>query len=194
MNPITGLLAALAALTAVFVASWARAVKRSAATLSSRRIARDRDGRAHARAGRRRRRHQLLRHARHRIVRDDDGALPRAADGAGSRHPRHAQRGHTLPTVAQAFIYTSVIPGRRAHAVRDDRRGRARRVARRRRRREVAEVQGADRDGARAARGGAAHGRETVRLAFAAAGDRRRSACAASRCSSPSRAISCSAR
>ena len=84
--------------------------------------------------------------------------------------PGTLNAGHTLPTVVQAFIYTSIIPVDVLTLICDDRRRGARRMARRRRGREVAEVQSADRHGPRAARRGAAHGRETVRLAVAAAG------------------------
>ena len=64
--------------------------------------------------------------------------------------------GHTLPTIAQAFIYTQHRAGRVDDAGADDRGGGRRRVARRRRRRPLAAAQDSDRHGPRAAgRGGA---------------------------------------
>ena len=95
--------------------------------------------------------------------------------------------GHTLPTVAQAFIFTPIIPVDVADALLDDCRGGARRVARRRRRRGLAEAQGPDRDGRRAPRpprrscscaswslfpaGGEAIGVRGVKLVVAVAGN-----------------------
>ena len=58
-----------------------------------------------------RRHHQLLRYARDRIVRDH--APPSSASGRWCPDrliPGTLNVGHTLPTVAQAFIYTKLIP------------------------------------------------------------------------------------
>ena len=47
----------------------------------------------------------------HRLVRHDHGDLPRCARWCPDRLiPGTLNVGHTIPTVAQAFIYTSVIP------------------------------------------------------------------------------------
>ena len=46
--------------------------------------------------------------------------------------------GHTLPVIAQAFIYTQLVPVESTHAGADDCRGGDRLVARRRRRRPLA--------------------------------------------------------
>ena len=64
--------------------------------------------------------------------------------------------GHTLSTIAQAFIYTQARAGRVDDAGADDRGGRGRLVARRRRRRALAAAQDSDRHGHRAARRGGA--------------------------------------
>ena len=103
--------------------------------------------RVRARA-RHRLRHQLLRHARHRLVRADDGDRSSSSRWCPDRLiPGTLNVGHTLPTIAQAFIYTAVDRRRPDDADSDDRRGRRRRLARRRRRRELAEAQRADRHG-----------------------------------------------
>ena len=68
-------------------------------------------------ADRHRRRHELFRHARHRLVRDDDRAVPVPAALVPDRIiPGTLNVGHTLPTVVQAFIFTAVIPVDVAHA------------------------------------------------------------------------------
>jgi hypothetical protein len=54
-------------------------------------------------------RHELLRHARHRLVCDDDVAVPAVPHGGRPRDSGTLNVGHTLPTVAQAFIYTLII-------------------------------------------------------------------------------------
>ena len=110
MNPITGLLAALAALTAVFVAGWTRAV-----------LAARREPSAGPRAAT---------DARFPTpIQIGVGAVTNFFDtlGIGSFAtttaffralklvpdrviPGTLNAGHTLPTVVQAFIYTSIIP------------------------------------------------------------------------------------
>ena len=110
MNPITGLLAALAALTAVFVASWSRAVRalgreRSAAPSPATDV----------------RLPTPLQIAVGAVTNFFDTlgigsfatttALFRALKLVPDRViPGTLNAGHTLPTVAQAFIYTSIIP------------------------------------------------------------------------------------
>ena len=77
------------------------------------------------------RRHQLLRHARHRLVRDDDGDLPRAAHRSRSLHPRHAERRpHAADGRARRCIYTTIVQVDVADALRDDCGRGARRMAR----------------------------------------------------------------
>jgi uncharacterized membrane protein YfcA len=110
MNPITGLLAALGVLTAVFAGGWFKAIREAGGSSSS--------GDSHATDGRFPDAMQL-----------GTGALTNFFDtlGIGSFAtttaifrlrkmvpdriiPGTLNVGHTLPTVAQAFIYTSVIP------------------------------------------------------------------------------------
>ena len=78
------------------------------------RRARGRGDEPHRRHARHRLRRQLLRHARHRLLRDDDGHLPRTGRWSrDERMPGTLNVGHTLPTIAQAFIYIHDRAGRR---------------------------------------------------------------------------------
>ena len=60
--------------------------------------------------GRDRVRHRIPRHAGHRIVRDHDGRLQAAQHGPVKLMPGTLNVGHTLSTIAQAFIYTRIVP------------------------------------------------------------------------------------
>ena len=102
-------------------------------------------------AGRGRRRFQLLRHARHRLVCHHDHRLSALEDGAGSDDPRDAQRrAHTADGRA-GFHLHEAHSGRRPHAVLDDCGGRARGVAGCRCRCAMAEAEDSSRHGLGAA-------------------------------------------
>ena len=111
MNPITALLAALGGLTVVFVGGWTtsghggaagagrhrlpgdgRAVPLGAADSASARSPTSSTRSASARSRRRRRSSACAKLVPDRII------------------PGTLNAGHTLPTIAQAFIYTAVIP------------------------------------------------------------------------------------
>ena len=67
------------------------------------------DGLAELDPVRDRRGHRLLRHARYRIVRDDDVALQAVAPGVADRDiPGTLNVGHTIPTFAEAFLFIFV--------------------------------------------------------------------------------------
>ncbi len=154
MNPITGLLTALGVLTAVYLGGWTKAIRAARAS--------GRGSDSHPTDARVPDAVQLA-----------VGAITNFFDtlGIGSFAtttaifrlrkmvpdrliPGTLNVGHTLPTIAQAFIYTSVIPVDVLTLVRDDWRGRPRRVAGRGHRCRLVEAEGAVRDGLRALRGG----------------------------------------
>ena len=56
-----------------------------------------------------RRDHQLLRHARHRLVRADHGLVQAPPAGARPADPCTMLVGHTLPTLAQAVIFLILL-------------------------------------------------------------------------------------
>ena len=109
MNPITGLLAALGALTVVYLAGWATAVSRACTGPEWQLRC---DGRAVSEcfSDCPRLLHKLLRCPGHRLVRYDHCRLSAAQDGVRPHHPGTLNVGHTLPTVVQAFIFTAIIP------------------------------------------------------------------------------------
>ena len=78
LNPILALQAALGIVTAVFVGGWAAAVA-AIRRAPQAPIVPATDARAGWNRHRYWRTHQFLRHARHRLVRDDDGDLSRAS-------------------------------------------------------------------------------------------------------------------
>ena len=139
INPILALQGALGVLTAVFVAGLERRGRGSPADSGTAALPRHRCAPADVHRSRHRSAHEFLRHARHRLVRHDDRALSIPAARARRLIPGTLNVGHTLPTIAQAFIYTTIVQvdvltlfAMIVAAV-------ARRVARRRRRRALAE-------------------------------------------------------
>ena len=110
MNPITGLLAALAALTAVFVAGWARAVsalRQSPGGATTPATETGLPTPAHVGVGAVTNFFDTLGIGSFATT----TALFRALRLVPDRViPGTLNVGHTLPTVAQAFIYTSIIP------------------------------------------------------------------------------------
>ena len=131
MNPITGLLAALGALTVVYLAGWATAVSRA---VQSQRGSSDATDARFPNA---------LQIALGFFTNFFDAlgigsfatttAIFRLRKMVPDRIiPGTLNVGHTLPTVVQAFIFTAVIPVDVLTLVFDDCRSRARRLARRR--------------------------------------------------------------
>ncbi len=92
-------------------------------------------------------RHQLLRHARHRIVRADDGDVQVLQDGPRPADSRHAQcRAHAADHRPGLHLYAH-HRGRHHHADSADCRRRRRRLAGRGHCRELAKTERSDRDG-----------------------------------------------